>query len=99
MHVWCKLCRKLETKERLDKIMPNRSVGKVGRKPNSPTDQKKRIRARSILNHAIRDGIIKRITCEVCESRAEAHHDDYDFPLVVRWLCKKHHMKAHKIKA
>jgi hypothetical protein len=35
--------------------------------------------------------------CEVCkETNVDAHHDDYNKPLDVRWLCKKHHREHHK---
>lgn len=47
------------------------------------------------------DAIAKRIIfkqpCEICgEEKAEAHHDDYNKPLDVRWLCKKHHAEWHR---
>lgn len=51
-----------------------------------------KIKARSILNHAVRDGKILRLGCEICGALAEAHHEDYAQPLNVRWLCKKHHV-------
>lgn len=35
--------------------------------------------------------------CEVCgELKVDAHHDDYERPLDVRWLCRKHHMEHHR---
>ena len=35
--------------------------------------------------------------CEVCGVvNSEAHLDDYDKPLSVRWLCFKHHREHHK---
>lgn len=35
--------------------------------------------------------------CEVCRaSKVEAHHDDYDFPHVVRYLCRTHHARWHR---
>lgn len=63
-----------------------------------PKDEKiKRVKARSDVNHAIRDGKLKREGCEICgSSESEAHHDNYNFPLDVRWLCFSHHREWHK---
>jgi len=52
-------------------------------------------RARSITNHAIRDGLLVRKPCEICGELAEAHHYDYSKPLEVRWLCRLHHWQVH----
>lgn len=47
--------------------------------------------------HAISTGVLVREPCEGCGAEpAEAHHDDYNKPLEVRWLCKSCHMKWHK---
>lgn len=62
----------------------------------SEEERKKRRKARSELNHFLRDKHIEQKPCEVCGARAEAHHDDYNKPLVVRWLCLKHHREWHK---
>ena len=49
------------------------------------------------LSVATRNGSLVRMPCEVCsEKKSEAHHDDYEKPLEVRWLCKKHHAEHHK---
>jgi hypothetical protein len=35
--------------------------------------------------------------CEVCGSPfAEAHHPDYDRPMLVNWYCRKHHQAEHR---
>lgn len=53
-------------------------------------------RARSAVSAAIRKGILKRLPCEVCGGiPAEGHHENYNRPLDVRWLCKVHHMRLH----
>lgn len=54
-------------------------------------------KAKSMVNHAIRDGKLKREPCEVCgKEPAQAHHDDYNYPLKVRWLCQDCHAKWHR---
>lgn len=56
-------------------------------------------KARGMTNYAIRKERLKRLPCEVCsEQKTEAHHDDYNKPLEVRWLCRKHHREFHTIK-
>ena len=54
-------------------------------------------RARYEAQYAIFKGVLKREACEVCGAeKTDAHHDDYNEPLKVRWLCRKHHMEWHK---
>jgi predicted Zn-ribbon and HTH transcriptional regulator len=54
-------------------------------------------RAHQAVAQAIRFGRLIRGTCSVCGSGegVEGHHDDYDKPLSVVWLCKKHHEERH----
>jgi hypothetical protein len=53
--------------------------------------------AHIITGNAIRDGKLIKKPCEVCgKKKVDAHHDDYNKPLIVRWLCRKHHMEHHK---
>lgn len=45
---------------------------------------------------AIRRGKLIPGPCERCGATpAQAHHDDYAEPLVVRWLCRPHHEELH----
>jgi hypothetical protein len=55
----------------------------------------KKYKAMTMVNNAIRDGRMKRETCEICGNKAHAHHDNYDYPLSVRWLCSAHHKQWH----
>lgn len=50
------------------------------------------------LRHAVDKGVLTRLPCEVCgEVISEGHHEDYNKPLEVKWLCRKHHKEVHKI--
>jgi hypothetical protein len=45
---------------------------------------------------ALKRGLIERQPCEVCGAdKTDAHHPDYDRPLLIIWLCRKHHVAAH----
>lgn len=60
---------------------------------------KKQYLARGLVNNAIRDGrLVKPISCERCKAgdRLHGHHEDYDKPLDVVWLCTICHGKRHK---
>lgn len=49
------------------------------------------------LGNAIRSRRVIPLPCEVCgEEKTEAHHTDYSKPLMVNWLCGKHHRLLHK---
>ena len=54
--------------------------------------------ARWRTSKAIRNGDLVRQPCEVCGTtrNINAHHDDYEKPLEVRWLCASHHVRHHR---
>lgn len=56
--------------------------------------------AHIIVGNAVKSGkLIKSKICENCNkesSRINGHHDNYDEPLNVRWLCSKCHAEWHK---
>jgi RNA polymerase-binding transcription factor DksA len=70
-----------------------RAAQEQARRDNPAFEQ--RIRARIDVRNALRRGDLTRGPCEVCGEKAEAHHDDYSQPLVVRWLCRQHHAEHH----
>jgi len=58
-----------------------------------------RRKAEQAVERAIKKGTLIRQPCEVCgDPRAQAHHDDYSKPLIIRWLCDKHHKNLHRRK-
>lgn len=69
-------------------------------------DLGKKDRAHNLVEKAIKRGaLINPHVCSSCgssgqfkdgRSSIQAHHDDYDKPLEVRWLCQKCHHEWHK---
>ena len=58
-----------------------------------------------VTEKAIKRGILQPQNCEICGETyrftdgrlaVQAHHDDYNKPLEVRWLCQKCHHEWHK---
>ena len=49
------------------------------------------------LQSALRRKLINREPCAVCGAeKGDGHHDKYDMPIAVTWLCRRHHIAAHK---
>jgi hypothetical protein len=87
--------RECYTKYRTE-ILPKEEHNRYG-KGLSQEEKNKRKKAREIFNHYVRDKHIEKQPCEVCgKAEAEAHHDNYDKPLEVRWLCFECHRKWHR---
>jgi hypothetical protein len=67
------------------------------------TDKQRRIHrlksklAVQLVGEEIRAGRLVRLPCVVCgEAKSQGHHEDYDKPLEVVWLCGEHHASRHK---
>lgn len=63
-------------------------------------------KANHLVEKAVKKGVlIQKVRCEECNKTktfsdgrtgVHAHHDDYNKPLKVRWLCQKCHHEWHK---
>ncbi len=61
------------------------------------SEESKKNRASQMVHNAIRSGALRPQPCCVCGAvRAIAHHEDYDKPNVIAWLCKQCHLQRHK---
>lgn len=57
----------------------------------------RRARAHNAVTRAIKKGLLVRRPCVRCgEQKSLAHHEDYDKPLEVMWLCQPCHKQRHK---
>lgn len=64
---------------------------------NQKLHNAKRVAARQIVRMALRGGILTKQPCERCGAlKVEAHHEDYDKPLDVNWLCGPDHKRLHR---
>lgn len=56
----------------------------------------KKYKAHSLVGYAVKTKKLFHEPCEICgKEKTHAHHDDYDKPLNVRWLCAEHHRQWH----
>lgn len=55
-----------------------------------------KIEAQKFVKRALRLKRIKKLPCEICKNKNSfAHHNNYDKPLEIIWLCHKHHSWIH----
>ena len=75
-----------------DRIKLNTEVNKQWRQQDL-----RRQKAHSAVSRAIKNGLLFRSPCQRCgNEKSLAHHEDYDHPLVVMWLCQPCHKQRHK---
>jgi hypothetical protein len=74
-------------------------------------NNKEKVKAQRLARRALLRGEIKRPEiCEICSrvqikyptriiapAPIEMHHEDYNEPLKIQWLCKEHHKASHRI--
>ena len=93
----CKRSREFYKNRSQEKKQKNVERVRIWREKN-----RQKARAWSAVGNAlVRGDIIKPNVCQVCEvfdQKLHAHHEDYEKPLDVKWLCHVCHMKIHKIK-
>ena len=106
----CKECNKNDVtsyrNKNLEKVREyDRARGKIPERIKAQVEINKawraedsrRVVAHSAVSRAIREGRLDRNPCVRCgEAKSVAHHEDYDKPLEVMWLCQPCHKQRHK---
>jgi ribosomal protein S27AE len=106
----CKECNKNDVtahrNQNLEKVRAyDRERGKIPERIKAQTeitrlwraDDKRRMAAHIAVAGEIRKGSLVRNPCVRCgEKKSLAHHEDYDKPLEVMWLCQPCHKQRHK---
>jgi hypothetical protein len=106
----CKECTKNDSSKHrsknLEKIRAyDRERGKIPERIKANTEvnrawraeDKRRAIAHGKVSSAIKSGVLVRSKCERCgDEKSVAHHEDYDKPLEVMWLCQPCHKQRHK---
>jgi ribosomal protein S27AE len=60
-------------------------------------EDRRRGKAHGAVYRAIKNGKLVREPCCRCgEQKSLAHHEDYDKPLAIMWLCQPCHKQRHK---
>jgi len=100
----CKVCNKkdvlihrlinIEKIQKYDRERGNRQNSKYCKEWRDKYPKK--YKAHTMVNNHKRAGNLHEMPCEICgATKVVAHHDDYDKPLNVRWLCQHHHKEWH----
>jgi ribosomal protein S27AE len=75
-----------------ERIKASREIIRAWRNEDS-----RRVLAHTSVARAVRNGSLVRQPCIRCgEVKSVAHHEDYDKPLDVMWLCQPCHKQRHK---
>ncbi|UOF77116.1 restriction endonuclease pacI-beta-alpha-metal hnh motif 1.97A [Caudoviricetes sp.] len=106
----CKECTKNDAtthrNKNLEKIRAyDRARGKIPERAKAAQEitaawrkaDTRRVAAHNAVTRAVRKGLLVRCPCVRCgEQKSLAHHEDYDKPLEVMWLCQPCHKQRHK---
>lgn len=94
---FCKKCKAEDSRKWRELKRPSEEELKKKEEARKERASFKR-KVRKFTAELIRRGILVKGNCEVCGTteRVETHHDDYNKPYEVRWLCRKHHLAEHK---
>ena len=75
-----------------ERMKANAEITKLWR-----SEDKRRSVAHNAVSKALKNGDLNRMPCVRCNAKKSlAHHEDYDKPLDIVWLCQPCHKQRHK---
>jgi hypothetical protein len=78
--------------KRPERIKANIEINRMWR-----AEDKRRQKAHNAVFAAVKNGkLIRQLCCRCGALKTVAHHEDYDKPLNVMWLCQPCHKQRHK---
>lgn len=88
--------KRVSARRDYSKTEAGKVAGLKAKKKYTEANPKKRS-AHIRVGNAIRDGILVKKPCSVCQTTINivAHHCDYDRQLDIMWLCAQHHSDWH----
>jgi hypothetical protein len=106
----CKQCTKIDVlkhrNKNIEKVRqydrdraknPDRQKANIAVTKAWREEDKRRYKCHYAVSQAIKKGELIRKNCEKCgNENSLAHHEDYDKPLMVNWLCQPCHKQRHK---
>jgi hypothetical protein len=106
----CKECTKSDSQKTYEKITSTPELAIKERARQRLKEHNRRLQGKTkkykyhkakrpaniIMGNAVRKGTLVKKPCEVCgANKSHGHHEDYDRPLDVIWLCPRHHSDRH----
>ena len=105
LHSWCIECERargrLWREQHLEQVRAKARRKNARPLPRAPTRDVPRLAraAHMYIKKEVRDGrLVRPVECPRCGSRdykVHAHHEDYNKPAEVTWLCAKCHRRHH----
>ena len=87
---YCNECKRRESIGKTKRVKENHKIWQK-------TQGIEQTCSKQIVYYLKKMGLLSQEPCECCgDENSQAHHDDYNFPWKVRWLCKKCHDDWHK---
>ena len=93
----CRECHTRIVKKYRKTIKGQENTNKAIKKSTKKYEYKQK--ARILVARAVKFGRIKKSNiCSICKKKRElhGHHDDYNKPLSVKWVCRICHIEIHK---